>query len=261
MPPADPPKPTPPGTVPKTAALPTPPKLAPVPTRPARVLPKWEMATRERIKAFIRKTQKDLAGLVARDVNEGDTRLFVTEFLVDALGYSRYEDLSNEYLVKGEFADYGLRINKQLVAFLECKRVSTKLNTKHLQQVQTYALNEGVEWLILTNGVVWQVYHLTAALPVVVDLVFEVDLLGDAAPAKKIDYLFLLSRESLKLRQIDELWMAKAATSPKALAKVMLSEAVVTAVRRELKRQTGHSVEDAEVVKLITANVLKADCL
>ncbi len=28
-------------------------------------------------------------------------------------------------------------------------------------------VNEGIEWLILTNGVVWQVYHLTGGLPVV----------------------------------------------------------------------------------------------
>jgi hypothetical protein len=62
-----------------------------------------------------------LAELIARDANEGDTRLLVTDFLCDGLGYDKYEDLTTEYQVKGEFADYGIRIAKQLVAFIEVK--------------------------------------------------------------------------------------------------------------------------------------------
>ena len=46
-----------------------------------------------------------------------------------------------------------------------------------------YAVNEGVEWIILTNGAVWQVYHITGGLPVAIDLAFEVDLLGGGAAA------------------------------------------------------------------------------
>jgi hypothetical protein len=48
-----------------------------------------------------------------------------------------------------------------------------------------YAVNEGVEWMILTNGQVWQVWHLTAGLPVVLDIALEVDILGDGGPAQK----------------------------------------------------------------------------
>jgi hypothetical protein len=42
--------------------------------------------------------------------------------------------------------------------------VATKLSTRHLRQVEMYAVNEGVEWIILTNGSVWQVYHITGGL-------------------------------------------------------------------------------------------------
>jgi hypothetical protein len=73
--------------------------------------------------------------LVARDANEGDTRLLVTDFLCDGLGFDKYADLTTEYQVKGEFADYGIRIDRDLVAFIEVERVATKLSTKHLRQV------------------------------------------------------------------------------------------------------------------------------
>jgi hypothetical protein len=222
----------------------------------ARSAPKWEAEARDRLRAAIRRYSKPLADLVARDANEGDTRLLVTDFLCDGLGFDKYADLTTEYQVKGEFADYGLRIDRDLVGFIEVKRVATKLSPKHLRQVEMYAVNEGVEWVILTNGSVWQVYHITGGLPVVIDLALEVDLLGDEPPAHKVNQLFYLSRESLKRRQIDELWKAKRATSPTSLAQVLVSDNVTEAIRKELWRQTGHRVDTAEIVRLLTETVL-----
>jgi hypothetical protein len=84
----------------------------------ARRAPKWETDARDRLKTAIRRYSKPLADLVARDANEGDTRLLVTDFLYDGLGFDKYADLITEYQVKGEFADYGLRIDRELVAFI-----------------------------------------------------------------------------------------------------------------------------------------------
>lgn len=122
-------------------------------------------------------------------------------------------------------------------------------------------MNEGVEWVILTSGVVWQVYHITGGLPIVVDLALEVDLLGEDSLAQKANELYYLTKESLKRRQIDTLWQAKRATSPKSLASVLCSENVVTALRKELKRVTGQSVTDVEVVRLLNETVLRPECL
>jgi hypothetical protein len=85
-------------------------------------MPKWESDARDRVKAAVRKFQKPLADLVARDANEGDTRLLVTDLLCEGLGYDKYEDLTTEYQVKVDFADYGVRVDKQLVSFIEVKR-------------------------------------------------------------------------------------------------------------------------------------------
>lgn len=229
--------------------------------KPSSTAPKWETAARERMRAAIKKFSKPLADLVARDANEGDTRLLVTDMLCEGFGFDKYTELTTEYRVKGEFADYGIRLDKDLIAFLEVKRVATKLAAKHLRQVETYAVNEGVEWVILTSGVVWQVYHITGGLPMVVDLALEVNLFGDDTMAHKSNQLYYLTKESLKRRQIDALWQAKRATSPKSLARVLCSENVVTAIRKELKRTTGQSVTDAEVVRLLNATVLRPECM
>jgi len=227
----------------------------------ARSRPKWETAAQERVRNAVKKFSKPLADMLARDANEGDTRLVVTDFLCEGLGYDKYADLTTEYGVKGDFADYGVRIDKELVAFIEVKRIGTKLNTRHLRQVQMYAVNEGVEWMILTNGAEWQAYHLTGGLPVVTELAFSANLLGEGTGAQKAKVLFYLTRESFKKRQIDELWKARRATSPESLGKVLRSESVLGSIRKELWRETGHRLESEELLKLLDDTVLRPECL
>lgn len=223
--------------------------------------PKWEAEAHDRVKAAIRRYTKPLSDLIARDANEGDTRLLVTDFLCDALGYDKYEDLTTEYQVKGEFADYGVRIDKQLVAFIEVKRCTQRLSERHLRQVQSYAVNEGVEWCILSNAQTWQVWHLTGGLPVVMDLTLEVDLLDETSLSQKSNLLFYLTRESLRRRQIDDLWKQKAATSPKRLVAAVLSETVIDAVRKELRRSSGQSVDRAEIGRLLRETVIRPEAI
>lgn len=237
-----------------------PPGKVPAKGADGRAMPKWESGARDRIRTALRKFHKPLAEMVARDANEGDTRVLVTDFLCDALGYDKYADLTTEYQVKGEFADYGVRIDKQIVGFIEVKRVTTKLSVRHLRQVEMYAVNEGVEWVILTNAVEWQAYHITGGLPVAVDLALTVNLLGDDSPAQKVNTLYYLSRESLKRRQIDELWRAKRATSPRSFAQILTAEPVIAAIRKELRRASGHSIEDAEVARLLRETILRPEC-
>src|SRR5690242_13480814 len=86
-----------------------------------RSAPKWETSARERIRTQIKKSHKTLNNLLQRDANEADTRLLVTEFLCNGLGFDMFEDLTGEFLVKGEFADYGIRVDKELIAFIEIK--------------------------------------------------------------------------------------------------------------------------------------------
>jgi len=222
--------------------------------------PKWEVDARERVKVGIRKFSKPLADFVARDVNEADTRLLITDFLCEVLGYDKYSDVTAEFAIKGDFADYGLRIDKQLVALIEAKRATTKLSPKHLHQVEDYGVREGVDWLILTNGSHWQVYRLGRTVPIVVELAIEVDLLGPDQPSKKAERLFTITRDGIKHGVLEEVWKAKRATSPKAIARAMTSPAVVTAVRKELRRQTEYAATDDEVLGLVRATI-KDDCL
>lgn len=230
-------------------------------TETVKASPKWATDARDQIKTSLRRFQRPLTDLVDRDANEGDTRLLVTDFLCDALGYDKYEDLTTEFAVRGEFADYGIRIDKQLVAFIEVKRAAQKLNARHLRQVETYAIKEGLEWVLLTNGQVWQAYHVTASTgqQVATDLVLEIDLLSDEQPAKKLDRLFHLHRAALKRSTIDEHWKQQAATSPAALAEVLQAPTVIDAIRKEIRRQSGYNPDPATILASLTGSVIRPD--
>lgn len=225
-----------------------------------RTAPKWEAAVLDRIKSSLKRFQKPLAGLIETDGNEADTRLFVTDFLCDALGYDKYSELCTEYRVKNEYVDYGIRVDKDMLAFVEVKRINTRLGPKHLRQAQSYAVNEGVEWIILTNGAQWQVYHLSGGLPIITDLALDVDLLAEEAPSHKVKLMFNLSREAMKKGKLTELWQAKRATSPKSLSAVLLSPPVVAAVRKQLKKETGYNVSPEEIATLIRTTCLQENC-
>jgi predicted type IV restriction endonuclease len=230
---------------------------------PKSTTPVWEENARTAIRSAIRRYSKPLAELVSRDANEGDTRLLVTDFLCEGLGYDKFEDLITEYAVRFEFADYGVRINKQLTAFIEVKRAAQTLNVKHLRQVETYAVKEGLEWLILTNGQHWQVYHVTAATgrQVQTQLSFEVELLGDETPTQKIDKLFLIHREAFKKNVITDDWRGKAATSPSAIAQSLLSETVVDAIRKDIRVRSKFNADVRDLTELLKKDVIRAELL
>jgi len=227
------------------------------------VAPKWEQVALETLRTRIRKFAGPLRELVERDANEGDTRLLVTDMLCDALGYDKYEDLTTEYAVRGEFADYGVRIDKQMVAFVEVKRAAQNLKAAHLRQVETYAVKEGIEWIILTNGPVWRAYHVEAATgaPVETHLVLDVDLLDGSTVGDKAGQLLYLHKSAMKRERIAELWRQKAATAPAALVAVLLSETVLDAARKEVRRRSGYNPDLQSLANTIRGEVVRGDLL
>ncbi|WP_405150713.1 hypothetical protein OG589_18530 [Sphaerisporangium sp. NBC_01403] len=89
----------------------------------------------------------------------------------------------------------------------------------------------------------------------------RVDLLGGTGLTAKTDALFYLSKDAFKRRLIDDLWKARAATSPKSLAQVMLSDVVLDAVRKEVRRQTGHNAEAKDLSRILREEVLRPESL
>lgn len=217
--------------------------------------PVWETKAKETLRAFLKSNLKSLQSLAERDVVEADTRTFVTDLLVEGLGYDKYEELTSEYLVKGEFADIGIKVEKKLLAFVEIKRVGIDLKDTHLRQVKNYAANEGVDWVILTNARIWQLYHISNTTPIEHELLFEVDLLRESSPADKVAQLWQLSKPAMTKGTITEAWQSAAAVNNSSIRSALLSEPVLLAVRKEIRARTKQAVDVKKLKEIISSEL------
>lgn len=85
-----------------------------------------------------------------------------------------------------------------------------------------------------------------------VSLVFEVDVLDDSTRnSEKADLLFMLSLESMTRNVLDDYFSAQNAISPKSIKPILLSNEVLTVVRREVRRRTKHMVDEKDLKNAI----------
>src|SRR5215208_3174661 len=115
----------------------------------------------ERLIVGIKRFQPILASAKARDVGESDTVVIITDMLAEVFGYDKFLEVTSEYAIKSTFCDLATKIDGTLQTLIEVKAIGLELKDSHVKQAVDYAANQGVDWVLLTNGISWRVYHVT----------------------------------------------------------------------------------------------------
>ena len=134
---------------------------------------KMTKKTEDRIKSALPKFQKILSVAKDRDLNESDTVSIISDILADVFGYDKYMEVTSELAIRGTYCDLAIKLGDKQDKFkylIECKAIGTDLKEQHLRQAIGYGANKGIQWLILTNGIDWQVYYLRFEKPIAWDL-------------------------------------------------------------------------------------------
>ena len=217
----------------------------------------------DRAKANLRRYQKILGSAHARDVNESDTCVIVSDFLADVLGYDKYSELTTELAIKSTFCDLALRVGGKIQFLIEVKSVGTDLRENHLRQATDYAANQGIEWVLLTNGARWSAHRVRFEQPIQTDEVFAVDLLDESCSTKDLlAKLYLISRDASNTAAIEDYLRRKDATSRYIIAQLLLAAPTLKILRRQLRQLfAGLKVEEDDLAELLRAEVLKRDAL
>lgn len=217
----------------------------------------------ERIRDGLKRFQPILSSAKARDVNESDTVVIVTDLLQYVFGYDKYSEITSEHMIRSTYCDLAVKIQGSLAFLLEVKAIGSELKDQHVKQAIDYAANQGVEWVGLTNGVTWRVYKVTFAKPIDFEVVVEFDLLSlNPRSADALETLGLLAKEGWQKAHIGEYLSYKQALSKYTLSAILLSEPVLTAVRRQLRLTTpGVKVDLDEIRKALEADVIKREVL
>lgn len=216
----------------------------------------------ERLASGLKRFQPILASARSRDVNESDTSLIVTDLLAEIFGYDKYHEVTRELCIRGTFCDLATRIEGKFQMLIEVKAIGLELKDHHAKQAVDYAANQGIEWVTLTNGHVWRVFRVIFAKPIDAEVVLDIDLLKiNAKSVADLQSLFLMTRESMLKSGLYAYHDHLQATNKFYLAAVLLSDATLETVRRELRRLSDARLEIEELREALEQEVIKREVL
>lgn len=215
---------------------------------------------------FIKKVgeyQKVLKMAKDKDINESDTVTIITDCLAEIFGFNKYTEITSEYCIRGTFCDLAAKADGSVKFLIEVKAIGVDLKTLHMRQAIGYGSQEGIQWVILTNGVIWKIYRIRFEKPVDFDEVCVIDLLS-INPRKKGDQelLFLLCREAISSAVIEEYHDRISYVNRFTIGLSLLEEPTIDAIRKELRKLSpGLKVENEEIRSILTNEVIKRDIL
>lgn len=217
----------------------------------------------ERIKDGLKRFNPILVAQRDRDVSEADTVTVVKDLLSDLFGYDKYAEVTSEHAIRGTYCDLAIKIDGKLRLLLEVKSIGMTLNDKHVKQAVDYATNQGLDWVVLTNGIRWVLYRVSFKKPIEAKVVVEFDLLAANPKASAdIEKIFLLTREGLLKGAVVEFSEKQSATNKFLVAAVLLNDHdVLNAIRRELRRLTDIMVPTETIAEVLRSDVIKRETL
>ncbi len=200
--------------------------------------------------ADIRKSLRKMVPVLLKaqedNLNEADTVQRLVMFLEEVLGYDPLIEITREKQVKDKYVDIALKIEDQVKLLVEAKSAATELRDRHIEQAKAYAVESNIRWVILTNGVVWSLYHLSFDEGLDYVRVFSVDL-SNPDLDKAVELLSLLHRQNVKKGAHEAFWKKHAALDASSLGRALYTESVLRLIRREIRRREGILVDEEDL--------------
>jgi hypothetical protein len=217
----------------------------------------------ERLVSGLKRYQPILAAAKARDVGETDTVTIIKDMLADVFGYDKYSELTSEYAIRGTFCDLAVKLDAKLSTLIEVKAIGIDLKEQHVKQAVDYAANQGVDWVLLTNGIRWCVYHVLFTRPIQTELVVDIDFsVLSARSEADIELLYLWCKEGWQRSALGDFHTQKQALSRFFLGAMVLSDSVLEVIRRELRRVSPDVRIDIDQIRTVLANeVIKREVM
>jgi len=191
--------------------------------------------------------------LDARDanLNEADTVLRLCRFFEEVLGYDGIRDISREAELKGKYVDISVKIDGRTRLLVEAKAAAVRLRDKHIDQALTYASRNNYQWVLLTNGVDWNLYHLTFEEGIEYERAFDLSLDEEARFEEAAARIGLLHKKSLSRGQLDEYWGKATALGILPIGRALFQENTLRLIRREIRRDTGILIDTEDLAKAL----------
>lgn len=215
----------------------------------------------DRLSAMIKKYQPILINAKNQDKNEADTVTIIGNMLHEVFGYDQYSEITKEFAVKNTYCDLAIKIDGNVKFLIEAKAVGIKLNENHINQATHYGAKEGIDWVVLTNGINWIVYKMNYGNKIAHKQISVFDFLS-LKPKSVSDHeqLFILCKEGIKKDAIQEFHNYKKIVNPFFISSIIMSDVVLDVIKKELKKSSpGLKLDDKEVESIVKNEVLKRE--
>jgi hypothetical protein len=215
----------------------------------------------ERLAAGVKRFQPILAAAKARDVGESDTVTIIKDMLADVFGYDKYSEVTSEHAIRGTYCDLATKIEGTLQTLIEVKAIGLELREAHVKQAIDYAANQGVDWVLLTNGIAWRVYHVIFAKPIDQELVVELDFCAlNPKLESDLELLYLWCKEGWVKSVLGEYHIQKQALSRFFVGAMILTDPILDVIRRELRRVSPEvKIETEQIRAVLISEVIKRE--
>ena len=219
----------------------------------------------ERISKNVKKFQNILLTAKDNDINEADTVSIIKDMLSEIFGYDKYTEITSEYAVKKTFCDLAIKKNDKPHILIEVKAIGIDLKDTHTKQALDYGANAGVEWIILSNGIIWKIYEIVFEKPIRTNLIYEFDITQlNTRKTDDIELLYVISKEAInknpKQDALTEYKEQKQLTSKYLIGQLLLTDDVLNCIRRNIRKISSTVKVSNEDIKAALENeVIKRD--
>ncbi|HPS88310.1 MAG TPA: type I restriction enzyme HsdR N-terminal domain-containing protein [Spirochaetota bacterium] len=217
----------------------------------------------DRLALMIKKYQPILENAKNQDKNEADTVTVITQILTDVFGYDQFTEITKEFAIKNTFCDLAIKVDGTIKFLIEAKAIGIKLNDNHISQATTYGAKEGIDWVVLTNGIHWIIYKMNYGSKIVHKQISSFDFTA-LKPKSTADHeqLFILCKEGLKKDAIEEFHAYKKIVNSFFIGSIIMGESVLETIKRELRKSSpGLKIDDKEIESILKNEVLKREII
>jgi hypothetical protein len=209
---------------------------------------------KQKLSASLKAYKKQYLDTGLVDLDESGTRLMINHFLCEVLGYRPIEEVKTEYMIKGTYADYVVQLGGVRHFLVEVKALSLQLSNKHLRQTVDYGANEGIDWALLTNGRVFELYRIIFGKPIDSKLMFSIDLSNPESFKKAPEFIQYLHREAIQKKSLKALWNRCEALNALTIAGIIYSKKIIDEIKKLIKSKFDEKCSDEEV--MVALNII-----
>lgn len=141
------------------------------------------------------------------------------------------------------------------------------MTENHLRQAKHYAQDKGLDWVVLTNGDVWEVYRLYYVKkkagnpePRLFHLLSTSFTDTRIRPNDRVQDLYLLSKEARRKDELQAQYDLLQVLTPQEMTKRLLNEDVVSRIRIGIKNDIGVNIPNVDLAEYLVS-ILKDEAI